>query len=184
METFPIEDYLTHKASLAYGVNGETLPERHGFPLRVVAEDHYGNDWVKYVHKMTMGNRMTRASQRIDRNCAGGGGIENEKCFDHRFADYPGFACVAFASCARNPGASMDKKPEMKDITNDLRTATFAGGCFWCVEADFEKVDGVVEVISGYTGGHKENPTYKEVSAGGQAIWRRYRCIMTRKGLL
>ena len=50
---------------------------------------------------------------------------------------------------------------------NNLQTATFAGGCFWCVEADFVKVDGVVEVISGYTGGHKENPKYNEVSAGG-----------------
>lgn len=44
--------------------------------------------------------------------------------------------------------------------------ATFAGGCFWCVESDFEKVDGVLEVVSGYTGGHKENPTYEEVSSG------------------
>ena len=43
-------------------------------------------------------------------------------------------------------------------------TATFAGGCFWCTESDFEKVDGVVEAISGYTGGHIDNPTYHEVS--------------------
>ena len=43
---------------------------------------------------------------------------------------------------------------------------TFAGGCFWCMEPPFEKLDGVIEVISGYTGGHKENPTYEEVSAG------------------
>jgi peptide methionine sulfoxide reductase msrA/msrB len=55
----------------------------------------------------------------------------------------------------------------MKEIHNKLLTATFAGGCFWCVEKDFEKVNGVVEVISGYTGGHKENPTYEEVSDGG-----------------
>jgi peptide methionine sulfoxide reductase msrA/msrB len=48
-----------------------------------------------------------------------------------------------------------------------LKTATFAGGCFWCTEADFQKVDGVVEAISGYTGGHTENPTYRQVSAGG-----------------
>ena len=48
-----------------------------------------------------------------------------------------------------------------------LRTAVFAGGCFWCVEADFEKVPGVVEAISGYAGGHQDNPTYEEVSAGG-----------------
>ncbi len=45
--------------------------------------------------------------------------------------------------------------------------ATFAGGCFWCMEHPFEKLEGVLEVISGYTGGQKENPTYKEVSAGG-----------------
>ena len=46
------------------------------------------------------------------------------------------------------------------------RIATFAGGCFWCTEADFEKVPGVLKVISGYTGGHKKNPTYEEVSSG------------------
>ena len=44
-----------------------------------------------------------------------------------------------------------------------LEKAIFAGGCFWCVEADFEKVDGVIEAVSGYTGGRTENPTYKEV---------------------
>jgi peptide methionine sulfoxide reductase msrA/msrB len=47
-----------------------------------------------------------------------------------------------------------------------MSKATFAGGCFWCTEADFEKVPGVVKVISGYTGGHKENPSYEEVSSG------------------
>jgi peptide-methionine (S)-S-oxide reductase len=45
--------------------------------------------------------------------------------------------------------------------------ATFAGGCFWCMEEAFEKVDGVVSVTSGYTGGHTKNPTYEETSAGG-----------------
>lgn len=44
--------------------------------------------------------------------------------------------------------------------------ATFAGGCFWCMEPPFEKLDGVKEVIAGYTGGHRENPTYEEVSSG------------------
>src|SRR5688500_9908721 len=48
--------------------------------------------------------------------------------------------------------------------TKKTETATFAGGCFWCVEADFDKVKGVVSTTSGYTGGHKKNPTYKEVS--------------------
>ena len=45
--------------------------------------------------------------------------------------------------------------------------AVVAGGCFWCVEADFEKVPGVVSVVSGFTGGTVENPTYKQVVAGG-----------------
>ena len=49
----------------------------------------------------------------------------------------------------------------MKDIKAIVRTATFAGGCFWCVESDFEKVPGVVKVISGYTGGTQDNPTYE-----------------------
>jgi peptide methionine sulfoxide reductase msrA/msrB len=49
----------------------------------------------------------------------------------------------------------------------ELKVATFAGGCFWCVEADFDKVPGVVKTISGYTGGRVENPTYKQVSGGG-----------------
>ena len=46
-------------------------------------------------------------------------------------------------------------------------TATFAGGCFWCVESDFDKVDGVISTTSGYTGGSVANPTYQQVSAGG-----------------
>jgi peptide-methionine (S)-S-oxide reductase len=45
--------------------------------------------------------------------------------------------------------------------------ATFAGGCFWCVEADFDKVGGVISTTSGYTGGRTPNPTYEEVSRGG-----------------
>jgi methionine-S-sulfoxide reductase len=49
---------------------------------------------------------------------------------------------------------------------NELATATFAGGCFWCMEPPFDKLDGVVATISGYTGGHKANPTYEEVSSG------------------
>ena len=47
-----------------------------------------------------------------------------------------------------------------------MEKATFAGGCFWCMESPFEELNGVTEVIAGYTGGHKENPTYEEVSTG------------------
>ena len=45
--------------------------------------------------------------------------------------------------------------------------ATFAGGCFWCEEAVFDGVPGVIQVVSGYTGGSLKNPTYEQVSAGG-----------------
>ena len=49
---------------------------------------------------------------------------------------------------------------------NNLEHATIAGGCFWCVESCFNMLKGVDEVISGYSGGHKENPTYEEVCTG------------------
>lgn len=49
----------------------------------------------------------------------------------------------------------------------EQQVLTVAGGCFWCVESDFESVKGVESVVSGYTGGHVENPTYKQVSRGG-----------------
>lgn len=50
---------------------------------------------------------------------------------------------------------------------DNFADATFAGGCFWCMEHPFDQLEGVISVIPGYTGGHKNNPTYKEVSAGG-----------------
>mgnify|MGYP001397717541 CR=1 FL=1 len=63
---------------------------------------------------------------------------------------------------------SMDKmEKNMKNNTEKSASAVFAGGCFWCTESDFEKVEGVIEVISGYTGGQVKNPTYKQVSGGG-----------------
>ena len=54
----------------------------------------------------------------------------------------------------------------LEDPPARVATAVFAGGCFWCVEADFDKVDGVLETISGYTGGTVEKPTYKQVTYG------------------
>ena len=50
--------------------------------------------------------------------------------------------------------------------TEDYQIATFAGGCFWCTESDFEKQEGVLEVISGFSGGSEIDPSYKEVSSG------------------
>ncbi len=61
--------------------------------------------------------------------------------------------------------------PAQSDTTpvtsQELAKATFAGGCFWCMEPPFAQLPGVVSVTSGYTGGQKANPTYQEVSAGG-----------------
>lgn len=59
---------------------------------------------------------------------------------------------------------SIEKSSDISE--SGLKNATFAGGCFWCVESDFEKQYGVFEVISGYSGGDGENPTYEEVSSG------------------
>jgi len=62
---------------------------------------------------------------------------------------------------------TMDKKGERKDMEETMTAkAIFAGGCFWCMEPPFEKLDGVHAVVSGYIDGHKENPTYQEVSSG------------------
>lgn len=55
---------------------------------------------------------------------------------------------------------------KMYENTNNYEIATLAGGCFWCVESDLEKVPGVIEVESGYSGGHIKEPTYEQVSSG------------------
>ncbi|SPF37030.1 Peptide methionine sulfoxide reductase MsrA/MsrB (Includes: Peptide methionine sulfoxide reductase MsrA; Peptide methionine sulfoxide reductase MsrB) [Syntrophobacter sp. SbD1] len=72
---------------------------------------------------------------------------------------------VLFGSGSVN-GQKNEKNQGVDDEYQGFPRAVFAGGCFWCVEADFEKVNGVLEAISGYTGGHTENPSYEEVSAG------------------
>ncbi|MBE9635954.1 peptide-methionine (S)-S-oxide reductase MsrA [Salipiger mangrovisoli] len=59
----------------------------------------------------------------------------------------------------------------------ETREIIVAGGCFWCVEADFEKVRGVREVISGYTGGTLQAPTYKQVSRGGTGHYEAVRIL-------
>ena len=52
MEKFPIAEITSNQVFLAYQINGHKLPRKHGFPLRTVAEDHYGSEWVKYVHRI------------------------------------------------------------------------------------------------------------------------------------
>ena len=68
---------------------------------------------------------------------------------------------LPFALPALSQSASTSDAP-LAANDPDLEIATFAGGCFWCVESDFDKVPGVLSTVSGYTGGSNENPTYKD----------------------
>jgi peptide-methionine (S)-S-oxide reductase len=73
---------------------------------------------------------------------------------------WPRGGLVATQAAAQTGAAAVGAQP-------GLQKATFAGGCFWCVEADFDKVPGVISTTSGYTGGRVTNPTYEQVSRGG-----------------
>lgn len=64
------------------------------------------------------------------------------------------------------PGGGAQAVEAHQSGARDYQSAILAGGCFWCVEADFEKLDGVIDAVSGYTGGHVANPTYEQVSSG------------------
>ncbi|MEO1656342.1 MAG: peptide-methionine (S)-S-oxide reductase MsrA [Pseudomonadota bacterium] len=64
-------------------------------------------------------------------------------------------------------GCGAEAQRELGPMPQDLKEMLVAGGCFWCVEADFEKVDGVYEVVSGYGGGSVANPTYRNYSDNG-----------------
>ena len=75
-------------------------------------------------------------------------------------------ALAALASVAVTSAGAEDRQVSVQTVEN-AETAIFAGGCFWCVESDFDKVDGVVETISGYTGGTSLDPTYRNHTAGG-----------------
>jgi peptide methionine sulfoxide reductase msrA/msrB len=76
-----------------------------------------------------------------------------------------GLALLGFQYTKTQAQVATSGKDKTYDETK-LDKATFAGGCFWCTESDFEKIDGVVEAISGYTGGDEKDPTYAQVSSG------------------
>jgi peptide-methionine (S)-S-oxide reductase len=63
--------------------------------------------------------------------------------------------------------AAAKQTPSRETAARETAVATFAAGCFWCTEADFDKVPGVISTTSGYTGGRVPNPTYRQVSSGG-----------------
>ena len=72
--------------------------------------------------------------------------------------------CTALL-CGALAGAAFAQTKPTPPAPAGTAKATFAGGCFWCVESDFDKVDGVISTTSGYTGGSVANPSYEEVSA-------------------
>lgn len=69
-------------------------------------------------------------------------------------------------SNARNNSANIGQSDNRTPASSSAEVAIFAGGCFWCTEADFDKVPGVISTTSGYIGGTVANPTYKQVSSG------------------
>jgi peptide methionine sulfoxide reductase msrA/msrB len=75
-------------------------------------------------------------------------------------------ALVGLVLMQQSPGSAADEAKPAATPGQPEALATFAGGCFWCMEGPFEKLDGVSAVVSGYTGGRVENPTYEEVSSG------------------
>ena len=73
--------------------------------------------------------------------------------------------CLLALGCAPDSGAEQTAEPAAD--AEGLAKATFAGGCFWCMEPPFDKLEGVVSTTSGYIDGHVDNPTYRQVSSGG-----------------
>jgi peptide-methionine (S)-S-oxide reductase len=81
------------------------------------------------------------------------------------------FAVGALSLIAATTAAQQQSAPTL--------LATFAGGCFWCVEADFDKVKGVISTTSGYTGGRTENPTYEQGRTAAPGMPKRSRSLTT-----
>ena len=77
------------------------------------------------------------------------------------------FSSLAVATALIASALAFGVSPSQAEEQKGHKTAIFAGGCFWCVESDFDKVPGVVTTISGYIGGTSKDPTYKQVTAGG-----------------
>ena len=76
---------------------------------------------------------------------------------------------MACSAPSEQGSANQETEKQADPVTSfsgKTELATFAGGCFWCVEAPFEGIDGVLSVVSGYAGGKEKNPTYGEVSSG------------------
>jgi peptide-methionine (S)-S-oxide reductase len=76
------------------------------------------------------------------------------------------FLLVLFAGIECRADEADAAAKDVSAVVDPIETATFAGGCFWCMESPFDKLDGVISTTSGYTGGRTVNPTYDQVSTG------------------
>jgi peptide-methionine (S)-S-oxide reductase len=74
--------------------------------------------------------------------------------------------CARRGEAAGAPSSEERKEAGGSTMSETTKIATFAGGCFWCMEPPFDKLDGVISTVSGYTGGRTVDPTYEEVSSG------------------
>ncbi|NJM56560.1 MAG: peptide-methionine (S)-S-oxide reductase MsrA, partial [Synechococcales cyanobacterium RU_4_20] len=77
-----------------------------------------------------------------------------------------GWPHSALSSNLDQPSLEPSTRAQTRSDQANLATATFAGGCFWCMEGPFDRIDGVISTTSGYTGGQAQNPTYQQVSSG------------------
>jgi peptide-methionine (S)-S-oxide reductase len=76
------------------------------------------------------------------------------------------FTAIFFTACAQKTATKQNVIMDKTTNTETIDTATFGAGCFWCVEAVFQQLEGVIKVESGYSGGHVKNPSYREVCNG------------------
>ena len=93
------------------------------------------------------------------------------------------FLLIALAAAGATVWAQRSTPPRPQAKGEVTAAAVFAGGCFWCTESDFDHMPGVIQTLSGYTGGQVANPTYEQVSAGGTGHIEAVRVVYNPRGV-